>query len=73
METKYSQTNNTEPLIITGTGTGNCFGNNHMWTYSLGINTISEGTPCDCGATKYKAPKICHSCGQTLSANTKQE
>ena len=51
--------------IIQVQGTGACQFN-HMWTFSAGTNTVSEGTPCDCGAVKYEKPKCCDKCGHLL-------
>ncbi len=44
----------------------NCDGGHH-WTYGAGPDfKLSEGTPCDCGQTRWVKPKHCETCGQTI-------
>lgn len=55
---------NAEPTVIVSGSTSKCLGG-HTWTCS-GVNTISEGTLCDCGSVKYQNPKYCQACGHQL-------
>lgn len=62
---EYTYTTSTgEPLIIHAVSAGKCDIAGHMWTFAGKRDYVPEGTPCDCGMTKYIFYKPCSLCGK---------
>lgn len=54
-----------ETLNIRPTNFGSCSGG-HTWTFGGAGYVLTDGTLCDCGASKYVSPKHCDKCGHQL-------